>query len=517
MFTDCDVLADGPLGHASLIERTGDTTGATVWFSAAAQTYNSPAGITIGQHTFDWQCWHTDDGSTSIPQLSSSKSYYFGWYSPNNNTHALSPETAAGPMTISLGIRDGTSTTSGAQQTSGVVLSSLSGSATWTVPIKFTYANPLELVMDLNGMGVACGQSSEFDSNYGCEKAFLDNSWDWATAGEGVNSWIDFTAPQPIPYVRHVLYRNRRGGAATHTERNKDFSVAFTLSDGTVATRTYTIPNDESLNTWPAGYANVVHVKITVTGVYTTGNNGADYVALVGNPYAAVWDMPWPVVADGSYSNTTVRLVKPYTIDFTFGLHPHAATGWGSLFYISNSPDAAPLDRTAAAYIYNHGNDRFTAHMVARTQTNGNAYCDPPVNLTSWTLYTGSVSTTDSLTTMTVNGVSCSYANPNAWDYNSVKFYHGSPAFPGAHGLNRFRITHRSIMPTGGSSSLADNEQQQEQQTQQSVKVGNNNNIATGTTHDNNKTQRGGGMVVGMVGGLMFVAVAVVVVVWGIC
>eukprot|EP01006_Ploeotia_vitrea_P049698 TRINITY_DN67366_c2_g2_i3.p1 TRINITY_DN67366_c2_g2~~TRINITY_DN67366_c2_g2_i3.p1 ORF type:complete len:242 (+),score=22.82 TRINITY_DN67366_c2_g2_i3:140-865(+) len=61
------VLADGPLGHASLIERTGDTTGATVWFSAAAQSYNSPAGITIGAHSSKAPQPQPDQASATPP------------------------------------------------------------------------------------------------------------------------------------------------------------------------------------------------------------------------------------------------------------------------------------------------------------------------------------------------------------------------------------------------------------------------------------------------------------------
>jgi hypothetical protein len=119
----------------------------------------------------------------------------------------------------------------------------------------------------------SCSASSEYSDNYVCENAYDgDIESAWATKGEGIGSWIEFNFDSNYRATK-MEFTNRPADV------DKTSQILLTFSDG----ETQTVDLERGVTIAELVETNSVNsVRITVTGVYDTMNNGAMEIKFYG-------------------------------------------------------------------------------------------------------------------------------------------------------------------------------------------------------------------------------------------
>ena len=121
----------------------------------------------------------------------------------------------------------------------------------------------------------SCSASSEYSYYYVCENAYDgDVEEAWATNGEGVGSWIEFNFDENYRITK-MEFTNRPGDV------DKTSQILLTFSDG----ETQTVDLERDVTIAELVETNSVNsVRIEVTGVYGSMNNGAMEIKFYGIP-----------------------------------------------------------------------------------------------------------------------------------------------------------------------------------------------------------------------------------------
>merc|ERR1712008_187397 len=151
-----------------------------------------------------------------------------------------------------------------------------------SLPAESPAASPSSAPMcDHIATSTSCTASSEYDARHGCENTYdgqmsgqgsrNDAGKAWATKGEGEGSWIKLNFDR-LTTINTMEYYNR--DAFRNNEANTDVSLLF--SDGSTQIVNGISQNDSSTHMFSA--VSTTSVKITVTGVHGTVNNGAEEI-----------------------------------------------------------------------------------------------------------------------------------------------------------------------------------------------------------------------------------------------
>ena len=118
----------------------------------------------------------------------------------------------------------------------------------------------------------SCSASSIFDDSHTCEKAFDgDVNTNWATQGEGVNSWIEIKFRKTYR-VTTMVYINRK------EEFGENKKITLLYSDGT----TESVDLLKERTELTVSSSPVSSVRLTVTDVYGKVHNGAKQIEFYG-------------------------------------------------------------------------------------------------------------------------------------------------------------------------------------------------------------------------------------------
>merc|ERR1712117_277590 len=126
----------------------------------------------------------------------------------------------------------------------------------------------------------SCTESTKWNDDYACRYAYRDDNRHWATASQGVGSWIQYW------FVGHktigsMQFQNRDCGSSM--DCGDSLSATLEFSDGSFQYVTF---NDRSgINTIALQPVLTSFVKMTITSVYSTADNGAQILKFFGyNP-----------------------------------------------------------------------------------------------------------------------------------------------------------------------------------------------------------------------------------------
>jgi len=121
-----------------------------------------------------------------------------------------------------------------------------------------------------------CHASTQWSGHYGCENAYgaLDRSW--ATAHQGVGSWIQYSFNLKTT-ITSIQFKNRDCGLSDCGDSR---SATLQFSDG--STQTVQFDDRNGLNDIKLQPVETTFVKMTITSVYSTVDNGAQILKFFG-------------------------------------------------------------------------------------------------------------------------------------------------------------------------------------------------------------------------------------------
>ena len=134
-------------------------------------------------------------------------------------------------------------------------------------------------------MPKTCSASSTHTS-YSCDNAIDDDpNTDWATLGEGIGAWIQLNFEHTFK-ITSIRIKHRATGEDPSSELFKGMSiefsdgnhVEFTLNDNHHQSENGLTWNDIELPSNPVSN----YLKITVTSVYSSSNNGFSDIEIFG-------------------------------------------------------------------------------------------------------------------------------------------------------------------------------------------------------------------------------------------
>ena len=119
----------------------------------------------------------------------------------------------------------------------------------------------------------SCSASTEYSADYGCENAYDgDVENEWATSEEGIGSWIELNFDGDYR-VTKMEFTNRLA------EVDQTSQILLTFSDG----ETQTVDLERGVTIAELVETNSVNsVRVTVTDVYNSYNNGAREIKFYG-------------------------------------------------------------------------------------------------------------------------------------------------------------------------------------------------------------------------------------------
>lgn len=120
----------------------------------------------------------------------------------------------------------------------------------------------------------SCTESTKWSDDYGCVYAHNGNG-EWATAGEGVDSWIQYNFGSSVT-ITSMKFQNR---VCTGTcGESRTATLAF--SDGSTQDVQFQLRYD--VNTIAIAPISTTFVKMTIKQVYNTVDNGANMLTFFG-------------------------------------------------------------------------------------------------------------------------------------------------------------------------------------------------------------------------------------------
>merc|ERR1719361_1649010 len=123
----------------------------------------------------------------------------------------------------------------------------------------------------------SCSESTKWNDDYACRYAYNDNNRQWATASQGVGSWIQYEFGGP-KMITSMQFQNRDCGSSM--DCGDSLSATLEFSDGSFQYVTF---NDRSgINTIALQPVLTSFVKMTITSVYSTADNGASILKFFG-------------------------------------------------------------------------------------------------------------------------------------------------------------------------------------------------------------------------------------------
>jgi len=127
----------------------------------------------------------------------------------------------------------------------------------------------------------SCDQSSQWSNDYSCANAYSSNAAEWATANEGVDSWIYYNFGREVT-ITSMEFQNRACSGC-----GKSRGATLEYDDGTTTPVTF-LPNDKvTLNLQPK---RTRWVKLKITDIYNLADNGARILTFSGYASAEIMD-----------------------------------------------------------------------------------------------------------------------------------------------------------------------------------------------------------------------------------